>query len=116
MTLNRVMEMKTIIGKLENHERRILLLEEKFLKNSQQDKKEAKNKSYSGPAGGVRFLSDSGFFKNKKDLALIRNELQKKGYNYSTKSIDHALRRASSVKGPLVVLREEGKKVYIERK
>lgn len=110
-------DLKDIVKRLKNHERRIGLLERRPSRNSSQTKKESKmGKSYSGPAGGIRLLGEEGFFKSKKDLSSVRDELKKRDYNYPTKSIDNALRRASSTKGLLVALREEGKKIYVERK
>ena len=110
-------DLKDIIKGLQDHERRIKFLEKKTSTGPSQIKKQSKmGKSYSGPAGGIRLLGEEGFFKNRRDLSSVRDELRKRGYNYPTKSIDNALRRASSIKGPLVTLREEGKKIYVERK
>lgn len=86
-------------------------------KLKQQPQKNEEHKSdFSGLTGGLRFLISHGFFKTKKNLSDIRTELEKHGYHYSPQAADMGLRRLSKLKGPLVVLREGGKKLYGERK
>ncbi len=108
-----------VISQLKNHEFRILRLESKPVSDSQ-PKKDKKGKSlaieYSGPAGGVRFLLNTGFLKVKRNLSSIREELKKNDYNYPRQSVNTALGRLSGIKGPLVTLKEGGKKVYVKRK
>jgi len=110
---------KRVDSQLADHERRILALEKQFASNSTTSKRGSevsKKSKYTGPTGGVRFLIDNGFFKITKDLSVVREELKKNDYVYPTKSIDSALRRLSKKGGPLVVVRESGRKVYVDRK
>lgn len=72
---------------------------------------------FSGPTGGLRFLVSRNFFKTKKSFSDIRAELEKHGYHlYSPQAVDTGLRRLSRLKGPLVALKQGGKKFYGERK
>lgn len=71
---------------------------------------------FKGAVGGIRLLVSRGFFRTKKNLSDVRKELEKHGYHYSSQAIDIGLRRLSKVNGPIVVLKQGGKKVYGERK
>jgi hypothetical protein len=77
---------------------------------------ETKPSEFSGATGGVRFLISKGFFKKKKALAEIRTALSDHGYHYSAQSVHEALKRLTAQSGPLVSLKEGGRKVYAERK
>jgi hypothetical protein len=76
----------------------------------------AKASDYSGPTGGVRFLISKGFFKKKKALPETRSALAERDYHYSVQAVHEALKRLTAKDGPLVALREGGKKVYVNRK
>lgn len=75
-----------------------------------------KNKNFSGATGGIRFLVTRGFFRSKKNLSEVREELEKHRYPYSSQAIDMALKRLSKPKGLLVRLEIKGQKMYAERK
>lgn len=72
--------------------------------------------SYSGPKGGALLLISAGFFGKKKTAAEVAEKLREQGYHYSTTVVQTALRRMSSVKGPLLTLIEGGVKHYAIRK
>jgi hypothetical protein len=77
---------------------------------------EKKPSDFSGATGGVRFLMSKGLFKKKNHLADIRTALTDHGYHYSAQAVHEALKRLTAKSGPLVSLKEGGKKVYVERK
>lgn len=80
-------------------------------------KKSKSTKSeFSGPTGGLRLLFSQDFFKEKRDFSEVRAELEKQGYHYSPQAVDVGLRRLSKLNGPLVVVKQGGKKIYRERK
>lgn len=78
--------------------------------------KRGRKLDFSGPTGGLRFLVSRDFFKTKKNFSDVRVELEKHGYHYSPQAVDVGLRRLSKLKGPLVALKQGGKKFYGERK
>ncbi|MFA6136309.1 MAG: hypothetical protein WC705_03065 [Candidatus Paceibacterota bacterium] len=80
-----------------------------------EDKKDRKS-DFSGPTGGLRFLVLRNFFKTKRKFSDIRAELEKNSYHYSPQAVDMGLKRLSKLKGPLVALKQKGKKFYGERK
>ena len=97
--------------------RRLTRLEkEVFINKSQKEDKQGLTKNFSGPTGGLKLFLSKGFFDKKRTLANVREELEKNGYNYSSQAADIALRRLSKLGGPLVALKEGGKKVYVKRK
>lgn len=104
------------LQRLDDHEKRIRALEGDV--DTALHKKPSRNRqgNYSGAIGGVRFILRNGFYKSKKNQASIRKELADKGYHYSSQAIYEALKILSKPGGPLVVLKEEGRKVYVERK
>ena len=71
---------------------------------------------FSGATGGLRLLLSKGFFDRRRFFSEIEAELQKQGYHYSKQAIQTPLNRLSKSGGPLVGLREKGKKVYAKRK
>jgi len=85
-------------------------------KSTIKSKTEAKAPDFSGATGGVRFLISKGVFKKKKTLADVRTSLADHEYHYSAQAIQMALSRLTPKDGPLVSLREGGRKVYVERK
>lgn len=74
------------------------------------------DKGYSGPTGGVRFLIDKEFFKDKQELATIKLKLSEEGYHYSRQAVHEALKTLSKQGGPLVSLKEGKRKTYVVRK
>jgi len=71
---------------------------------------------YSGATGGIRLLADEGFFKSKRSLGEIKNELAKRNYHYSLQAVQMGLNRLSKAFGILVAFKERGRKVYAQRK
>lgn len=108
-------DIQKILGKLDDHEKRILALE---LGTGTKRKKASPvvQENYSGATGGVRFLIKNGFFKAKLSQASVRKELADKGYHYSSQAIYEAMKVLSRPGGQLVTLNEKGSKVYVERK
>ncbi len=72
--------------------------------------------NYSGPTGGIRLLIDKDFFCSKRTLADIRSKMGDNGYHYSIQAAQTALNRLSKSGGPIVSLKEGGKKAYVKRK
>jgi hypothetical protein len=79
-------------------------------------KSAAKASDFAGPTGGVRFLISKDYFRKKKALAEIRSALAQHDYHYSAQAVHEALKRLIQKGGPLVSLREGGKKMYVKRK
>ena len=79
-------------------------------------KQDFKASSYSGPAGGVRLLIEESFFSRKQGLAEVRSALATKEYVYRDSAIQTALNRMTGKEGPLVSMKEGGRKVYALRK
>jgi hypothetical protein len=71
---------------------------------------------FTGATGGIRLLLSKGFFKTKRLFPEVTSELKAEGYLYSKQAFQAALTRLSSRPGPLATLRENGNKVYAERK
>lgn len=71
---------------------------------------------FKGATGGLRLLVAKGFFDRRRFFSEIETELRKQGYHYSKQAIQTPLNRLSKIGGPLVSLREKGKKVYAKRK
>jgi hypothetical protein len=72
--------------------------------------------AFKGATGGLRFLLSKGLFDQRRFFSEIETELQKEGYHYSKQAIQTPLNRLSLSGGPLVGLRQKGKKVYAKRK
>jgi hypothetical protein len=83
--------------------------------NTQRSNKVAKEE-FKGATGGLRLLTTKGFFNQRRFFSEIETELRKQGYHYSKQAIQTPLNRLSSSNGPLVGLKEKGKKVYAKRK
>ncbi len=77
-------EIKKII---EDHERRIKILEGKLPKQ----KKQEPNKDYKGLSGGIRFLIDNNFLNELKTASEIMAELKREGYHHSLPSLSKML-------------------------
>ncbi len=109
-------ETKNIIDQLRALEERVSVLERQTRGNISRRVVAEKKDKYTGPTGGIKFLVNKRFFKEKRDLGMVRKELQKNNYHYSRQSVDAALKRLTRQNGPLVVLKEKGRKQYVERK
>jgi hypothetical protein len=81
-----------------------------------QARTEAKSRDFSGPTGGVRLLISKSFFNKKKTFAEVRSALADHDYHYSAQAAQMALNRLAGHRGPLVSLKQGGKKVYVKRK
>ena len=104
--------LKQIISRLEKLERTILLSRKKSPQAEGAD-----DKKYSGATGGIRLLVGEGYFDKKRFFGEICKALESKGYHYSKQAVQTPLNSLSSTKkGPLVALREKGKKLYAKRK
>lgn len=109
-------ETKNIIDRLRVLEERVLVLERQTRGNISTRRVVEEKDKYTGPTGGIKFLIDKGFFKEKRGLSTVRKKLQENGYNYSRQSINAALGRLSKQSGQLVALKEGKLKEYAERK
>ena len=103
-------------NRLRTIEDRLARLEKAVFGTKSGQTRAATPKSFSGLKGGLLFLVSHDFFKTKKALAAIRNELEKHGYHYRAGAINTTLSRLSTRKGPLAVFIEQGNKVYVRRK
>lgn len=100
-------KIKDIINRLEKLERVVFSEGKKRVS--------VKKEKFVGPTGGMRLLVSKSFFKTKRSLSEVKNKLAEEGYYYSLQAVQNALNRLSA--GDLLVaLRENGKKVYVERK
>jgi hypothetical protein len=75
-----------------------------------------RSENFGGPSGGLRYLFAKRFFSEKRYFADVRKALEKNGYHYSAQAAQMALTRLSKPGGPLVALRQNGKKVYVARR
>lgn len=80
------------------------------------ERREKDASNYSGPKGGVRLLMERGYFKSKHSAQDVKTALEKEGYLYQAAVIQTALNRMVLKSGPLVNMKENGTKVYAERK
>lgn len=76
----------------------------------------AGDENFDGATGGVRFLIAEGFFNSRRSFAEVEKAMQENGYHYSRQAVQMPLTRLSAVGGPLVVLKDKGKNVYVKRK
>lgn len=102
---------------LKNIESRLKRLEDAvFHKKRASHRTSGKVNNFGGPSGGLRYLFAKGFFSEKRYFANVRKALEKNGYHYSAQAAQMALTRLSKSGGPLVTIRQNGKKVYVARK
>lgn len=97
-------------------EQRLARLEKAVFGNKKREDHKKPSKGFGGATGGVRFLISKGYFKKKRALAEIRSALAQHDYHYSAQAVHEALKRLIQKGGPLVSLREGGKKLYVNRK
>ncbi len=79
-------------------------------------KPKAVKQSFEGATGGLRLLVTDGFFNRARYFSEIETELRKRGYLYSKQAIQTPLNWLSASRGPLVSIRDKGRKVYAKRK
>ena len=97
-------------------ERRVARLEDAVFGKKPTSIPKTKKERYSGATGGVRFLISKDFFNEKRKLRQVRDALAKNGYHWSRQAVDMALRGLASRKGPLTLLKEGGRNVFVRRK
>jgi hypothetical protein len=97
-------------------EKRLDRLEKTVFGKKAKPAPEAGAEKFSGASGGVRFLISKNFFNTKRTLGETRSALAENGYHYSVQAVEAALRRRTSRRGPLTVLKEGGKNMYVIRK
>jgi len=109
-------DLKTINKTLQEHEKRIRVLEGLPDLNERNISNKQNNKKYKGVKGGILLLIEHGFFKKKRIAADVRTELEKRGYIYQRSVVQTTINRLSVKKGPLTSVKEGKSKVYVERK
>lgn len=98
-------------------EQRIARLEKAVFSDTQKQRvTKNTSKDFGGATGGVRLLISKKFFKTKQGLSEVRAALSENGYHYSKQAAHAALNYLTTKGGPLVSLREGGRKLYAERK
>lgn len=95
---------------------RLLKLEKVVFSNGIKEIEKSGKKKFSGVKGGINFLILQSFFNERRTAPEVRTELRNNKYQYSIQAVQTALNRLSKLKGPLVALKESGKKVYVRRK
>jgi hypothetical protein len=104
--------LKDIVARLDKLEKYVF--GEKTFKPS--DSPKINKNQFTGPTGGIKFLITESFFREKRDFTSIRKELEKNSYYYSRQAVNEALKGLSKSSGPLVILKEGVKKLYVERR
>lgn len=109
---------KKITEILADHESRIRLLEKPLNKKITKiiSERNAEEKNYIGPKGGIRLLIERKFLNTKKSADDVRGALNKEGYIYEKQVVQNTLNRLAGRRGPLVVIEEDGKRFYVKRK
>lgn len=77
---------------------------------------DTKVSSFIGTKGGILLLISKGYFVKLRSAPDVRSELAQNAYHFSIQVVQTALNRLSKAKGPLVTMRNAGKKVYVKRK
>lgn len=109
-------QIEELIKRIEGLETRVGILEGGKTKKVAKVAQKESGTNYSGPTGGVRYLIDKGFFKDKQELSATRSKLSEEGYHYSRQAVHEALKTLSRQIGPLVALKEGSRKIYVIRK
>lgn len=73
-------------------------------------------KNFTGAKGGILLLISKGHFNKHRQAPDVKEELAENGYHYSIQVVQTALNRLSKGNGPLVTMKDGGKKVYVRRK
>lgn len=95
---------------------RVVKLENVVFNKQSDTPKKVKNQDFKGATGGIRFLISKGFFSKKRSFGEIRKALSENSYHYSAQAVQTPLNKLSRTGGFLVALKEDGKKIYAERK
>lgn len=97
-------------------EERLARLERAVFGDAKAYRKKPAQPKFSGATGGIRFLISKSFFAQKKDLGQVRKGLTDNGYHYSRQAVHTAIKGLATRKGPLAVLKEGGRNLYVNRK
>jgi len=97
-------------------EKRLVRLEGAVFGKKAKPTRKADGENFSGATGGVRLLISRNFFNAKRTLGDARGALAESGYHYSAQATEIALKRLAVRKGPLTLLKEGGRNVYVKRK
>ncbi|MGA2361632.1 MAG: hypothetical protein ABSG73_04145 [Candidatus Aminicenantales bacterium] len=103
-------------GSIKALERRVTRLEDAVYGKKVTPILKTRRESYSGATGGVRFLISKDFFSEKRKLGEVWDALTKNGYHWSRQAVDMALKGLASRRGPLTLLKEGGRNVFVKRK
>lgn len=103
-------EMKKLVARIDKLEKTV------FGENKPARAKTVVGGKVSGPAGGLKLLISKGFFNSKRNLEQAKTALEKDSFYYSVQVVNTALTRLAKLSGPLVSLRENGRKYYVVRK
>ncbi len=79
-------------------------------------KTSTKAQDFSGAKGGILLLISKGYFDQRRSAPDVRDKLAENDYHYSIQVVQTTLNRFSRRKGPLVAMKDGGKKVYVKRK
>lgn len=104
---------KTVISKILARLERI---EKALFKEKPNQVRDKSKPDFTGPKGGILYLLSKGLLKKKRTAADVKSEMEKNDYHYNIQVIQTALNRLSKKDGPLVSFRDNGKKVYVQRK
>lgn len=103
-------EIKDIISRIEKLESAV------FQRKSKEVLINTKVQNFVGTKGGILLLLSKGYINQLRSALDVKNELAKDKYFYSIQVIQTALNRLSKEKGPIVSMRDSGKKFYVKRK
>lgn len=71
---------------------------------------------FRGATGGIRLLISKNLFNSKRALREIRSALAENGYHYSRQAVNMALKGLAARTGPLTLIKEGGRNLYVNRK
>lgn len=101
---------------LRDLEARVEKLESAVFARTRKGAAKIESMNFRGATGGLRFLVSKGFFGRKRAFGEITEALAGHGYHYSKQAVQTPLNTLSRPSGPLVALREGGRKLYAKRK
>lgn len=102
-------DFKDIIQRIEKLEETVFKKKEKVIAiNNKRD--------FAGTKGGILLLLSEAHFNKLRSAQDVKNELAKNDYFYSIQVVQTTLNRLTKEKGPLVSMKEGGKKFYVKRK
>ena len=104
------------IKKIEDIENRLKKIEDILFSEDKPTELKTKE-SFSGLAGGIRFLIKNGFFNEPKTLKEVINELKREGYHRSTSGVASTLSVTFTANQKILSRIKEGKLwKYVMRK